>query len=60
MRVYFDCVDRKWRIKGYEEHHFSTEEDAEAACEFALEYALEYAPELQGVVDTGPASKESA
>jgi len=63
LRVYFDRVDSQWRIKGYEEHRFSTEEDAQTACDFAAEFAVEHSvntalERLGGCVDVGMTPKE--
>jgi len=42
MTPYFDIVDGKWRLRGYEtEASFSTEEDAHAAADLALYYHLD-------------------
>lgn len=39
MKVYRDPVDGFVRIKGYEDHHFTSESDAETAMDFAIDFA---------------------
>lgn len=39
MKVYRDAVDGFFRIQGYEDHHFTSEADAETAMEFAIDFA---------------------
>lgn len=36
-RIYLDPVDNRWRIKGQEQHSFSTELDAETAHDYAID-----------------------
>lgn len=48
LRVYFDIVDAKWKVRGYEQAHFSTEEDAHAACDLAVWYAPDMVAAMTG------------
>lgn len=41
LPAYFDIVDGKWRLRGYEELSFSTEADAQSAAELALYYFID-------------------
>lgn len=64
-RICFDIVDRKWRIKGYEEFAFSTENDAHTAHDFAVAYAPDMVAAFTGgavsrteIFPTPPAAAE--
>ncbi len=48
LRVYFDSVDSKWRVRGYEDLTFSTEEDAHNACDLAVAYAPDMVAAMTG------------